>query len=412
MPRITKRMVDEAKPQSKDTFAWDTDLPGFGLKVTPKGRKVFVIQYRLGGRKGVTRRYTIGAYGPLTIEQSRSEAKRLLGEVAAGRDPQEQKKTGQSVPGLHDLLDDFLAEHVDAKLKTSTATEYRRVVSVHIKPRLKNRPIDSIQRADVARMHHAMQSGPYQANRALALLSKFFNWCEKRGYRPDGSNPCRHIEKYKEEKRERFLSPDEIRRLGAVLVVAETDGIIVDADKALVWKPSPHVVAAVRLLLLTGARLSEILSLKWEYVDFEKARIRLPDSKTGAKTIFLNAPTLEVLANITRLEKNPYVICGEKEGAHLINLQKPWRRIRAAADLHNVRIHDLRHSFASIAAGAGMSLPMIGALLGHSQPQTTARYAHLAENPVQAASERIAATIEGAINGSGRQVSRLRKTPL
>ncbi len=393
MTRLTKRTVDAAIAQPKDSFIWDSELSGFGLKITPKGRKVFVLQYRLGGRKGVTRRYTIGTFGKLTADQARVEAKRLLGEVSRGNDPQDLKSQQRAIPKLHELLDSFLEIHVGAKLKPSTATEYRRAVSLHIKPRMKDHPIDTFKRSDISRLHHAMRSNPYQANRTLALLSKFFNWCEVEDYRTDNSNPCRHVKKFKEEKRERFLSQDELKRLSDALTEIEQSGLLIDDDTGNRWMPSPHIIAAIRLLILTGARLSEILTLKWEYVDFDHARIRLPDSKTGAKTIYLNAPALEVLSQIPRLDKNPFVVCGEKQGAHLVNLQKPWRRIRSVAGIDDVRIHDLRHSFAAVAASSGMSLPMIGALLGHSQPQTTARYAHLAEDPKQAASEAIAKSI-------------------
>ena len=225
-------------------------------------------------------------------------------------------------------------------------------------------------------------------------MSKFFNWTEKNGFRPDGSNPCRHVEKYKETKRERFLSEAELAQLGEALREAETDK-----------SASPWVIAAIRLLTLTGARLSEVLTLRWDYVDFERATIRLPDSKTGAKTLYLNAPALEVLSGIPRLEDNPHVICGERKGAHLVNLQKPWRRIRQAAGLGDVRIHDLRHSFASVAAAGGMSLPLIGALLGHSQPATTARYAHLSSDPLRAASDAIAGRIAGAMAPRSRSAN-------
>jgi integrase len=152
---------------------------------------------------------------------------------------------------------------------------------------------------------------------------------------------------------------------------------------------SPFVVAAIRLLILTGARLNEILTLKWEWIDFDNSCVRLPDSKTGAKTIYLSPPAMQVLATLPRYEDNPHVICGQKKGACLVNLQKPWDAIRARAGLDKVRIHDLRHSFASIAVASGMSLPMIGKLLGHSQPQTTARYAHLADDPMKLAADQI-----------------------
>jgi integrase len=229
-----------------------------------------------------------------------------------------------------------------------------------------------------------------------------FNLAEKWGERPDGSNPCRHVEKYPEHKRERFLSEVELAQLGDALAKAEQDR-----------SESPFVVAAIRLLVFTGARRNEILTLKWEHVDFERACFRLPDSKTGAKTVHLNAPTLELLSELPRIAGNPYVIPGERPGAHLVNIEKPWRRIRAQAGLDGLRLHDLRHSFASFGAGAGLSLPIIGALLGHTQAATTARYAHLAADPLKQASERVGREIAAAMKGRGKdgaQVVVLKRT--
>ena len=217
-----------------------------------------------------------------------------------------------------------------------------------------------------------MKAAPYQANRTLALLSKFFNWCEQQALRPDGTNPCRHVEKYPEHKRERFLSAKELSNLGNALDEEERH-----------QTSSPWIIAAIRLLILSGARLGEILTLEWEHVDFDNAMLRLPDSKTGAKVIYLSPLAMETLQSIPRIEGNPFVVCGHKTGTHLVNLEKPWRRIRAKAGLNDVRLHDLRHSFASVAASNGLSLPIIGALLGHTQPQTTARYAHLAADPLR-----------------------------
>jgi integrase len=204
--------------------------------------------------------------------------------------------------------------------------------------------------------------------------------------RPNGSNPCRHIKKYRENKRERYLSEAELARLGEALTEVDQDGTVM-----------PSAVAAIRLLIFTGARLSEILTLRWDYV--EHSYLRLPDSKTGAKVIYLNPPASELLARLPRIVDNPYVIPGNKPGARLVNLQKPWRLIRARAGLEDVRIHDLRHTFASIGAASGLSLPMIGKLLGHTQAATTERYAHLADDPVRAASEAIGQRIDAAMKG-------------
>lgn len=223
--KISKRTVDALRPGKKDAYLWDGGygdaLPGFGVKVTPAGRKVYLIQYRLGGRKGRTRRVTIGSHGNTTAETARARAKVLLGEVAAGHDPAADRDKARAGNSVGVILEQFLSEHCDTKLKPLSASEYRRIARLYILPALRNRRLDDIERSDIARLHHGMRAKPYQANRTLALLSKFFNWCEKHGLRVDGSNPCRHVEKYKERKRERFLSQEELARLGEALVAAE-----------------------------------------------------------------------------------------------------------------------------------------------------------------------------------------------
>ncbi|WP_425418469.1 tyrosine-type recombinase/integrase [Oricola indica] len=375
MAKLTKRTVSEASADEKDIFLWDDDLPGYGLKVTPKGRKVFVLQYRIGGR---SRRMTLGRFGNITAEQARTDAQSALRRIARGEDPMFEKDQKREEQRVGELLERFLSSHADAKLKERSRMEYRRLLDKLFPKRFRQMPITEITRRDVAALHHSLAKTPYQANRLLAVLRKFFNWCEKNGYRPDHTNPAHHIEKFKENRRERFLSEAELARLGAVLGELEAE----DAH-------SPFIIGAVRLLVLTGARLNEILSLRWQWVDFKDACLRLPDSKTGAKTIYLNAPALDVLSRLPHLEDNPHVICGQKQGGRLVNLQKPWTAIRSKAGLNDVRLHDLRHSFASVAVASGMSLPLIGALLGHSQPQTTARYAHLSDDPIRKASTAI-----------------------
>lgn len=247
----------------------------------------------------------------------------------------------------------------------------------------------SVARADIAKLHHGLRTTPYQANRVVAVLSKMFALGEVWGWRLDGSNPCRGIEKYKEAKRERMLSADELSRLG---------------DALAAWPGTPYVPAAVRLLVLTGARLNEVLAMRREWVDFERAEVRLPDSKTGAKTIHLPAAAVTVLATLPQVEGNPFVIVGERAGQHLVNLQKPWRSIRAKAGLTGLRLHDLRHAFASVAASSGLGLLIIGKLLGHSQPATTHRYAHLASDPVKTAAELVGKSIAEALEGADRAI--------
>jgi len=377
--RITLRVVEALEP---GTLAWDSDVRGFGVRCQREAR-VYVLKVRVAGKQ---RWFTIGRHGaPWTPETARREARRKLGEIAAGNDPAVARAAEKANPTLAELVAMFLEEHAEAKRKPRTAAEYRRMLSLLVLPRLGERRVMAITRANTASLHHGLRATPYQANRVLAVLSKLFSWAEKRGYREGGSNPCQHVEKYPERKRERFLAEDELAALGEALAQAEHEGV------------NPYVVAAIRLLLLTGARLNEILSLRWQDVDLERAMLRLADSKTGQKPIYLSPPALEVLTAVPRIQGNDHVIVGHKPGASMVNLQKPWRAIRSRAGLDDVRLHDLRHSFASVAAASGLSLPMIGTLLGHTQAATTHRYAHLAADPVRQANDRIGGRIAAAL---------------
>jgi integrase len=385
-------------PQGKEVVLRDTVLGGF--EVRARGNtKTYAVRYRFGsGRGAPMRRVTIGKHGsPWTPDQARAEARRLLALVALGKDPAGTKAETKVAPTVADLAERFLAEHAEAKRKTSTAREYRRLLDHVVLPALGKRRVADIVRQDVARLHHARRATPTEANRALAVLSTMFTMAERWGERPDGSNPCRHIEKYPQRRRERFLSPKELGRLGDVL--ASHQG-------------SPFYAAAIKLLVFTGARLGEILGLQWQWIYFDRGEARLPDSKTGAKTLHLPPPAMAVLAELPRVKGNPHVIVGGVAGAALVNLEKPWRAIRKQAGLEDVRLHDLRHSFASIAASGGMGLPIIGKILGHTQAQTTQRYAHLASDPVKAAAatvaDKIAATMAGGRGAEAAAVVKLR----
>ena len=372
--KLTKRTVDALKPNGSDTVYWDGELTGLGLRVRKSGRKIYVVQTRVADR---LRWFTIGPHGPFTPEEARAAALVILSSAKKGIDPRSKTPKPLLDPVITDLSKRFLDEYVPAHCKPRTYADYHRAVTVFINPAIGAKRVAEVGRQDIAEFHHRMRKTPTQANRTLAALSKMFSLAEAWGWRVDGSNPCRHVKRYKEHRRERFLSPAETDRLGAVLREAQNE--------------MPSAVAAFRLLLLTGCRLSEIQMLRWEHVKSDC--IELPDSKTGGRLVPLGPEARALLEALPRDEDNPWVIAGRLPGSHLTDLQRPWRRIRERAGLEDVRIHDLRHSFASRALALGESLTMIGKLLGHTQAQTTARYAHLARDSIQTAAARITESI-------------------
>ena len=400
--KLTKGVIDRATYEGESKTVdngqtiwsrrvlWDDEVRGLGLRVFPTGRKSFVLSYRAGSRQ---RQMTLGAYGVLTLQQARAKAQQVLGAVALeGRDPLAERRAVARACNMMQLGERYMTEHAEVKKKPTSATTDRQMLRDYVVPRLGHLRVGDVGRQDVAALHHSLHEKPYLANRVLALVSKMLNLAEKWGLRPDGSNPCRHVEKYKEHPRERYLSLEELSRLNQAIENAEKAGT-----------ESVHALAALRLLLLTGCRLREILHLRWEHVDFERGRLALPDSKTGAKSVFLATAAQAVLAGIPRTLGNPWVIEGRKPNTHLSDLKGPWRRICEQAELKDLRIHDLRHSFAAVGAGLGLSLPMIGKLLGHSQPRTTARYAHLAADPMHEAAELIGNRIMTNVGRSGVQ---------
>ena len=369
--------------------------------------RIYVVQYRQSGR---SRRASIGEHGRLTPAEARDEAKRLLGTIVTGADPIAERRAARAVPIFRDIATEFMRTHIAAKRKTRTLESYETLLRLHILPAIGGLRMTEIRRAHVSKMHSSA-AHPGAANGALTVLSSIWNWAAREHEELElPPNPAKGIRRNPEHGHERFLSSDELARLGDALAMAETTGLPYGVDETKpgakhapkpenrVRKLDPFAVAAIRLLLFTGARLREILHAKWEYVDFERGLLNLPTSKTGRKSIFLSAAALDVLAALPRLDGNDFILPGEKDGAPRADLQRPWAAVTQAAGLDGLRIHDLRHSFASVGAGGGLGLPIIGKLLGHATPAMTAKYAHLDNDPMRRAVNQIGTTISAAMN--------------
>ena len=404
--KITKRVVDVAQPGDRDQFVWDSETKGFGLKITPKGRRVYILQTSLNGR---LRRFTIGPHGsPWTPDGARKEALRLLVMIAQGKDPADERPSALEDLTVGQLSDLYLREGCEKK-KPSTVAIETGLIKRHIKPCLGKRPVGAVTRADVEKFMSDIAAGKTAAdvktgprgraivtggkgaaNRTTNLLSSIMGFAVRRDIRPD--NPVRGVKKYASKPLGRFLSISEIAKLGEVLTSAEMGTVPTTSE-------NPYAIAALHLLMLTGCRKTEVLSLQWEWVDFDRALLRLPDSKTGAKVVHLGAPALELLQGLPRTAGNPHVFPSSRSGGHLVGLYRIWDRIRRRAGLAGVRIHDLRHSFASVAVSGGDSLYLVGKVLGHAKASSTERYAHLADDPVKAVADRTSREIAAALNG-------------
>lgn len=409
--RLTKRTVDAAVPRADRYTLFDDQLKGFGLRISPSGEKSWIVEYRAngGGRSAPKRRVTLGAAGQLTPDQARKAAGETIAKVRLGGDPAAEKRQARQSMTFAELAECFLAEHVDAKRKDGTRKQYHDLLERIAIPALGRQKAAEVTRGEVAKLHLKHKGTPFQANRLLAVIGVMYAFADKRGLVPEDYNPARRVEKYREHRRERFLSVGELERIGAALKEAETVGIPWDVDEDQpnakhLPKPenrrtilSPHATAVIRLLILTGARLREILDLRWEHIDFERGLLLLTDSKTGRKTIVLNAPALAVLAELPRTAA--YVIAGNDPAKPRPDLFRPWRLIATRAGLEGVRIHDLRHTYASFGAASGLGLPIIGKLLGHREAATTQRYAHLDNDPLRRAAGAIGATISAAMDG-------------
>lgn len=396
--RLTRRTVDAAAKAELRYTVWDADLKGFGLRVEPSGTKTYVVRYRVGGgRRGTLRQFKIGRSNKLTPDEARDQAKSALALVETGKDPQSERVEARKTLTVAELCDLYMAEGVATK-KASTIVLDTIRVERHIKPLIGSRKITELDAGDVERMMNAVAAGKVKsaehpharggktaATKAVKLLRAIFNFAMARKLCTE--NACEGVKTFPDGKRERFLSPAEMGKLGDALKAAEAEGA------------HPYHVAILRLLAFTGARKSEIATLRWSEIDSARGLLQLEDSKTGRKTIRLGAAALELLSKIDRT-KSAYVFPDPRDPTMPIrNLDWAWVGIRKRAGMEELRIHDLRHSFASVGVAGGSGLFLVGKLLGHNHVATTSRYAHLHDDPLAAAAEKISGAVAAAFGG-------------
>lgn len=378
MARITKTFVDSLTPPARgQVLHWDSEMKGFGVRIVPGGRKTYVTQGRVNGK---SIRVTIGPHGVFTAEQARNEARQRLAQMARGSDPRRAAAADHVAMTMSQLADNYMEKHARPHKSEKSVNEDLSILKLKILPALGSQAVSDVSVHDIQGLMAELRTTPVSANRTRALLSKMFSLAIDWGQRLD--NPIQRITKYPEHKRTRWLSKDEIAR-------------VLDALNNVPHQPAAD---ALRFILLTGARKSEVLLAEWSHFDLQRREWRKPVENTKQRreeTIPLSDMAVDLLLQIQRNSGDTWVFPGSRKGTRLHDLKIPWQLVREAANLPGVRIHDLRHTFASHLASSGQSLFVIGKLLGHSHAQTTARYAHLANEPL-----RQAANTFGSIYGS------------
>ncbi|MDE0713584.1 MAG: tyrosine-type recombinase/integrase [Gammaproteobacteria bacterium] len=393
---LTKRTVDRLSVQERDMVFWDRDIPGFGVRVYPSGAKVYVVQTRASGR---SHRVTIGRHGKVSPDRARRDAIEAITALKAGKLLQKKDETAE--PTVADLTERYLREYVAVFTKKTTGQNYRQILKKNILPELGNLKVSAVEKDDILSFQYGLRDTPTTANRALDILKKMFGLAELWEMIPSGGSPCMSVRRYRRDAEpERFLTSAELASLGRTLDIAPAEGLA-----------TFHATAAIRLLVLTGCRRNEILELHWEDVDFDAGEFRLRDSKSGPRMVPMPPAAAEVFLELkralgtedmktpkgkktrSRFRNSPWVFPGVRTNSHMVNLKASWQRIRAHAGLEDVRLHDLRHTYASRGLSLGEGLPMIGRLLGHRDIGSTARYAHLARESVRNSTAKVAESI-------------------
>lgn len=375
--KLTRKLIDSLEPRATEFFVWCAVMPGFGVRVQPTGRKVYLVRYRT--EAGTQRKYTIGRCDALHPDDARDRAREVIAEAARGGDPARDRRDKREGATIADLAE----RHTKAKaghVKAGTARNHEILWRLHILPRLGDKRVADLTPEDIADLHLDMGETPVNANRALELVAAALKIAERIGWRPRGSNPAADVPAYPENERQRILTPDEIKALFAAC------DSYAGSQRAAPW--------LVRLLILSGKRVSEWSCSKWSWVDFQRATLTLPDSKVGAITYHLPDAVIETLRQWRALTNSAWIIPGVDETVPLRFPHRYWSEIRDAAGLEGVRLHDLRHTIGSLGHMAGLSQRDIAELLGHRQLKTTERYLNTYDERKREAANKAAQAID------------------
>ena len=410
MPKLTKRVVDNAEVRPAEYFIWCDELPGFGVRIYPSGKRSYLVQYRADGR---SRRAKIGLHGRLTAEEARSEAMVLLGQVAKGKDPAEERATRRASMTVRELCDRYMRATAKGLIlgkkgtpkKSSTLLRDRSRIDRHILPLLGNRKVADLSKADVTRFMRdvvvgktalverteklrgkaIVEGGAGTATRTMGLLGGILSFAVSEGVL--SANPVHGVKRPADQRKTLRLDPKEYRRLGTSL------------ERMTAGGGNEAAITAVRLLALTGCRKGEIERLRWNEIDEQGRALRLVDTKEGPSVRPVGKAVIEVLSAVSRQKGCEYVCPGRQDNRPYGGLPRAWRGLVSDTGLPGVTLHTLRHSFASVAADLGYAEATIGALLGHASGTVTGRYTHVLDAVLIAAADRVAATVQGYMNG-------------